>query len=100
MEIIEYQKEDILGLLDRNPLAVERALIAIYKRQTHEEQQADRTKAHNKVGFSSVHARYGSYLAKWLMSGRHLSNKHVDRARTLAKHYWRQLAEIANGRQQ
>ena len=96
----EYVKEDILELLDRSQKAVERALVVIFERQTYDEQRADATRAKNGMGFNGVHARYGSYLAKWLLSGKHLSDKHVEKARKLAKHYWRQLAEIANNRAQ
>jgi hypothetical protein len=95
---LAYEKDDIIALLDRNPLAVERAIIAIFKLQTAHEQSAESTLEQNGVGFGHCHAHYGSYMAKWIMSGRHLSGKHLEKARRMAKRYSRQLVEIANNR--
>jgi hypothetical protein len=95
---LEYNKEDIIALLDRNSLAVERAIIAIFKLQTSQEQSAESTLIQNGVGFGHCHAAYGSYMAKWIMSGKHLNGKHLEKARRMAKRYSRQLVEIANMR--
>lgn len=93
---MEHTKESIIGLLERNPIAVERALVAIFKRQTRVEQASESTKEDNGVGFSGVHAKYGSYMAKWVMEGKHLDGKHLEKARNMAKRYWKQLLTIAN----
>lgn len=89
-----WTPEAIKSLLDRNDLAVERAVVAIYRRQTDDEQVAYETKHHNGVGFASCHASLGTYYAKWILGGRHLTGQHVDRARRMVRHYARQLHQI------
>lgn len=89
-----WTPEAIKALLDRNALAVERAVLAIFKRQTEDERQAETTKHRNGRGFASCHASRGSYYAKWLLSGRHLTGTHLDKARKMTKHYAGQLAEV------
>jgi len=76
---------------------LERAILAIYERQTRDEQATDQSKYHNLVGFSGPDAPRLSYYAGWLKSGRHLSGKHLDTARKRMKKYCGQLLKIANG---
>ena len=90
-----WTPEAIRDLLDRNDLAVERAVVAIYRRQTEDEQASQETRWHNRVGFAACHAHLGSYYAKWILSGRHLSGSHVERARKMVRHYAGQLYQIA-----
>ena len=90
-----WTPEAIAALLDRNDLAVERAVIAIFNRQTSDEQEADSTKHSNGRGFSAFHAGLGSYYARWILSDRHLSGPHLVRARKMMHHYTGQLSEIA-----
>lgn len=92
-----WDKSSIVSLLDRNPVAVERALVAIYKRQTADEQNCQEALEHNGVGFSGADAPSGSYFATWILSGKHLSGKHLDKGRKIAKKYHRQLLDIAAG---
>lgn len=92
-----WDRSSIASLLDRNPMAVERAIIAIFNRQTREEQRVGDTCVSNGIGFSGAHAKTGSYYASWVLSGKHLSGKHLEKARRMAKHYTRQLVEIAQG---
>lgn len=94
---MSYTKESIKDLLQRNDRAVERALLAIYNRQTGEERQAERTVVHNSVGFSAFDARLGTYYAKWVSGGKSLTEPHLGKARRLATKYVGQLADIANG---
>jgi hypothetical protein len=91
----EWNPEEIKALLDRSIEAVERGLVAIYRRQTEDEQVSYETKHHNRVGFASCHARRGTYYAKWILSGRHLSGSHVECARKMARCYAGQLCQIA-----
>lgn len=88
----------IKWLLNMNDRAVERAIVAIYNRQTEDEQNAQDTKHSNGVGFSGADARLGSYYAKWIMSGKHLSGNHLVKARLMSYKYVRQLSEIATTR--
>lgn len=100
----EHTKESIQALLDRNPAAVERALVVLFGNQTRDEQSTDSTHHYNQVGFSAFHAKSGSKYAKWVMAGlrdgkplgRCIMNPwHRAKALKLAKHYWRQLIEAA-----
>ncbi len=90
-----WTPETIKALLDRSQEAVERAVVAIYRRQTEDEQAAYETKHHNRVGFAACHAALGTYYAKWILSGKHLSGSHVKRARRMVRHYAGQLHQIA-----
>lgn len=92
-----YTQDQIKELLDTRTDAVERGIVRIYGLQTAEEQQSEATLRHNGVGFASCDARLGSYYAKWVMGGRHLSGKHLEKARKMTKKYSRQLVMIANG---
>lgn len=91
-----YTKADIKTLLDTRNDAVERGIVRIYGLQTAEEQITEATIEHNGVGFSGADSRLGSYYAKWVMGGNHLSGKHLERARKMAKKYSGQLVRIAN----
>ena len=50
-----WTKERIVTLLESNPRAVERAVLAIYARQTLEEQHSETTKENNGRGFRHNH---------------------------------------------
>jgi len=93
--IRNWTPERIEQLLIRNDYAVERAMVAIYNRQTRDEKATSDTHHFNKVGFSAAHASKGSYYARWVMSGRHLTGFHLDKARDMAIKYRRQLADEA-----
>lgn len=94
-------KNGIIELLDTNDLAVTRAVIAIYKRQTADEQAAQITKVTNRIGFNQPDASYLSYCAQYALQRRKpLSGKHLDKARNKIKKYWKQLLEIANENEQ
>ena len=88
-------RDQIIALLDRNDYAVERAILAIFQRQTESEQESSSTIHRNGQGFSGAHASLGTYYAKWILSGRRLTGKHLEKARHMSKHYAGQLEEIA-----
>ncbi len=90
-----WTPDAIKSLLDRNPQAVERAVVAIYQRQTDDERERDETRHDNGVGFSAFHAHMGGYYARWVLSGRRLSGPHLDKARRMMQRYVGQLMEIA-----
>ena len=90
-----WQPARIAALLDCNDLAVERAVIAIFRRQTADEQATEETRHRNHRGFAACHARRGSYYARWCLAGRHLDGQHLALARRMTKHYTAQLAEVA-----
>jgi hypothetical protein len=80
--------------LDSNPKWVERAIVVLYERQTADEQRSSSTKVSNNMGFTACDARVGTYMAKWILSGKHLDGKWLDKARRMAKKYTRQLLEV------
>ena len=88
-------KAEILVLLAGSDRAVERAMVALYQRQTVGEQRTSSTTESNGRGFNAFHAERGTYYAKWVMSGKRLTGYHLDRARKMACHYARQLAEMS-----
>jgi hypothetical protein len=93
-----WTREDITALLTSSDRAVERAMVAIWKRQTADEQATETTRHSNGVGFSGWTARSGTYYAGWVQSGRQLTGKHLDKARKIALHHAGQLTAIANER--
>jgi hypothetical protein len=88
-------KSQVRQLLLTNPRAVERAILALYHCQTVDEQRSSATCENNGKGFSAAHAERGSYLARWLLSGRHLTGPWVDKARAIALHYCGQLSDMS-----
>lgn len=92
---IAQVKTWVQNLLDTNDLAVCRALVVIFERQTLSEQQSNTTQIWNHVGFSGPHAEICSSFAKQYMSRGSLSPKQLEVARRIMKKYWRQLADIA-----
>jgi argininosuccinate lyase len=88
---ITWNKESIIKLIETNNLAVERAILVVWKNQTKEEQRASDTLENNGVGFTGAHAKMGSYYAEWINSGKHLNGKHLEKARKMAVKYHRQL---------
>jgi hypothetical protein len=91
-----WTKAEIIGLVESNDRAVERAVLALYARQTDDEQTGGYTGHLNARGFNKADASYGSYCARWVKKGNHLTGKHLGRCRALVKKYHRQLVEEAN----
>lgn len=88
-------RDQIKLLLMSSDRAVERAMCALYRRQTVAEQHAASTTESNGKGFNAFHAERGTYYAKWVLSGRRLTGRHLVAARTMACRYSRQLAELS-----
>ena len=91
-----HTKESITHLLETRNDAVERAILRLYSFQTAQEQSIQTTRDQNGVGFSAADGHTGSYYAKWIKSGKHLSGKHLIKARSMVLKYTRQLLEFAN----
>ena len=98
ISVHRWTRDEIKALLLKNPCAVERGLVAIYNCQTKDEKHMDNTYVTNHVGFSAAHVRMGSYMAKWILGGRHLSGRYKKKGLEYALHYIRQLTDIANAR--
>lgn len=82
--------------LDRETL--ERAIVFIYNLQTGEEQLNQQTVEKNNIGFSGVDAKRFSYYARYIMSGKHLTGKHLELARKRMPKYARQIIEMTDKR--
>lgn len=95
----KWDENRIWHLLNNNDRAVDRAMVALYNRQTASERVAETTHESNGRGFNYYDAKPGSYYAKWVLAGNHLSGRHLVNARRLAIKYRRQLAEEANERE-
>ncbi len=95
-----WTPDTIKALLDRSDKAVEHAVVAIYRRQTSDEQVTGETRHHNRRGFASCHAHLGTYYAKWILSGHRLTGGHLVRARHMVQCYSKQLLQVAQARQE
>lgn len=92
-----WDKDQILELLRVNDKAVARAILALYARQTADEQSGDRTSHSNGVGFNQIDARFMSSVAKALPKwNNHMTERQLKTARKMLPKYHRQLVEIAN----
>ncbi|CCG43226.1 hypothetical protein [Magnetospirillum molischianum] len=88
-----WNKEAIQELLARNDEAVKRALLAVFRRQTAEEQTTERTRESNGVGFTGPDAEILTSFAKQLQTRGFLSPKQLAITRNKIKKYWRQLLD-------
>jgi hypothetical protein len=94
----KWTRDEIDALLKERPEAVERAILVLWNRQTDDEQASQDTKHHNARGFSAAAAHLGSYYAKWLLAGKHLTGLHLDKALRIALRHSKQLVEEANAK--
>jgi len=93
---MKYTKEQVAEKLAKNQTWLERGVLAIYERQTADEQDQHATKHVNGRGFSGCDAGYLSYIAKWLLDGKKLNGKHLAKTRKRMTRYAGQLTLIAN----
>jgi hypothetical protein len=91
-----WTRDEINDILKSNPRAVERAMVRLFELQTESEKESSTTRNNNGVGFSSYAASSGSYYARWVISGRQLSGKHLETALKIALRHSRQLVDHAN----
>ena len=97
MEPKTWTRTEIEALINSNDRAVERAMVAIWERQTRDEQAAETVRHHNGCGFAAWSAKSGTYYANWVRSGRRLTGKHLAKARKIALYHAGQLTDFANG---
>lgn len=74
---------------------LERAIVALFEKQTAIEQRIEDARELNGVGFNKPDSHRMSYYAKWILSGKHLSGKFLADAQHRVKKYAAQLAKIA-----
>ncbi len=96
---MEYTKEYIADKIQNCDAWLNRAIIAIYKFQTVNEQETETTNLNNGHGFTAADAPFMSGLAKWLLGGKYrkLSDKQKFVARKRMAKYAGQLLRIAKG---
>ena len=88
--------EEIKALLAESDKAVARAILAIYNRQTEDEQTIKETTDHNGIGYNGVDANFMSSLAQFYQSKGFLSAGQLKYGRKKIMKYAGQLTEIAN----
>lgn len=76
-----WNKERIVELLEKNDVAIGRALARLYERQTFDERQIQDAKYRNNQGFRPCHARMGSVMAEFFNKRGYLTPKQAA--------YWR-----------
>jgi hypothetical protein len=86
----DYLKEKILNNQDW----LERAIVAIYERQTRDEKYEENVKYNNNKCFTHSDAKRGSYYAKWILSKKHLTGIHVEKAKKMIQKYISQLVKV------
>ena len=95
MSLDKTSPEYIKQLLLDNDKAVERAIVVLFRRQTKDEQEANKALDKNGRGFSKEDTPLGSYLAKWILGKNRLTGKWLVSGRTISQKYVNQLVEEA-----
>lgn len=90
---------------DKRVRIIGRALVALFDRQTRDEQATNDTKEHNNVGFTGGDARGGSLTAKYFLKHGKLESWQVERWMKVGKSgyprlckYHKQLDAIAKAK--
>jgi hypothetical protein len=95
---VGWTREMVLALLAENPRAVERGLVAIYNRQTADEQVEGVARAQNGRGFNGRDAAFGGVLARDVLAGKTLRGRALEIARRMCRTYVGQLVQEAAGK--
>ena len=88
-----YTKEFIQEKLSTDLRWIERGVLVLFGRQTEDEKSSQVTRWENGRGFNSSDSRYLTYVSKYLMGGRHLSGRHLEKVSLKLPKYWRQILE-------
>jgi hypothetical protein len=94
---MEWTKEKVLELLEKNDKAVWKAVHRIYQNQTEAEKAVGDTCVYNGVGFSGADANILSSFAQFYGKYGYLSQKQTAIARKKIKKYTRQLLDYVRG---
>lgn len=81
--------------LETDQVWLERAIVAIFERQTVHEQNIEHTIELNHRGYNHADSKRMSYYSKWIKSGKHLTGFHINIAQKRIKKYVNQLILIA-----
>lgn len=88
-------KAYIQDLIARSDVALKRAIVQIYERQTYEEQMQGTAIAENNVGFSKIDAKELGDIAKKIKKNEQLTEGEIAKSRNKMKKYWKQLMHIS-----
>ena len=90
---MQYTKEYIQAKLSTDIRWIEKAVLVLFERQTDDEQTNKVTRWENGRGFNSSDSRYLTYVSNYLLGGRHLSGRHLEKVASKMPKYWRQILE-------
>lgn len=93
-----WTKRQIMELLLHRDDAVERAILALHKRQLEDEKVHFTSRYRNGRGFNSADATELTHFANRIKCGTHLTPAQLSSARSRLMKYTCQLADIANER--
>lgn len=98
--LTQWTPTRIKELLATNDVAVEQALLALYDRQTRDEQLSAITTHQNGMGFSGPDAEFLTSLSQWILrstraKGQRLTPKQMTAARKRLVKYAGQLVKVA-----
>ncbi len=88
-----YTKEFIQEKLSNDLRWIERGVLVLFNRQTEDEKTQLGTHWDNGRGFNKSDSRYLSYISNYLMGGRHLSGRHLEKVSSKLPKYWKQIQE-------
>lgn len=99
MTTLAERKSQIQEALRTNQVYLESAILAIYSRQTHQEQSLEATLTRNDIGFNGADAQILSSFAQWIersrrVAGERLTERQAALATRKMQKYWRQLDEV------
>lgn len=93
-----YTKEEIREKLATDNKWLFRGLLAIYARQTEDEQRTDQTNHNNSVGFNGTDAAFLSIMARRALEDKPFSEKQIACIRKAMLKYAGQLYRISQGK--
>jgi len=91
-----WTRDEINELVMTKVTGTNRAILALYARQTSYEQDCQATREANGKGFNMMDAKFGTSLAESLNKGYTLSPKQLEAARKMLRKYVSQITNIAN----
>lgn len=94
----KWNRENLWEILSTNNDQLAKALVALYQRQTTQEQHSKQTADHNGIGFNGVDAPFLSSCAEGVKKHGKLTQNQATHVRKALKKYLGQLVAIANER--
>lgn len=88
-------KEYLLSLLDKNDVAVKKAIITIYNFQMIDEKKSSKSLHENGKGFNKVDADFLSEMAIKIINRNELTDIELIKSRNKIKKYWKQLMFVS-----